>query len=69
MYGVLNVDEKNYFPPFSFTCHQLCTIANLIICFFLLKNLGYFHVYNPYEVRSIKNHIRENLMYLKIFCI
>ena len=36
--------------------------------FFLLKNLRYFNVYNTNEVCSIKNHICENLMYLKIFC-
>jgi hypothetical protein len=54
--------------PVSFTCHQSFTVANLIICLFLLKNLRYFNVYNTNEVCSIKNHIYENLMYLKIFC-
>ena len=35
--------------------------------FFLLKNLRYFNVYNTNEVCSMKNHICENMMYLKIF--
>jgi hypothetical protein len=57
-----------YFPPFSFTCHQSFTVANLTICFFLLKNLRYFKAYNTNKVCSMKNHICENLMYLNIFC-
>jgi hypothetical protein len=54
-----------YFSLFSFTCQQLFAIVNLTICFFLLKNLRYFNVYHTNEVYSIKNHICENLMYLK----
>ena len=48
-----------YFPPFSFTCHQPFTVADLTSCFFLLENLRYFKVYNINQVCSMKNQICE----------
>jgi hypothetical protein len=55
--------------PFSFTCHRSFTVTNLIICFFLLKTLRYFNVYNPYEVCWIKKlYTRKLDVSKKIFC-
>jgi hypothetical protein len=56
-----------YFPPFRLLVTNFFTVANLTIYFFLLKNLRYFKAYNTNEVCLTRNHICENLMYLKFF--
>ena len=61
--------HKRILPTvFVYSSPTFFTIADLTSLFFLLKNLRYFKVYNINQVCKMKNHICENLMYLKIFC-